>query len=100
MPDTILVAVFGALKVQFPIFFAMIFFSVLDHLLTINSPNDLNELIYPLIQTPSKDMDANIITVLILGMVINFFVFYLDGNYSIDGLLRPLDKIRPLNCIF
>ncbi len=59
-------------KVLLPIFFVMIFFSILNYLLTRISPNGLNDLIYTLIQAPLKDMGTNIVTVLVLGLVANF----------------------------
>lgn len=50
----------------------MVFFSIANYLLTMISPNGLNDLIYSLIQAPLKEMGTNIVTVLILSIVTNF----------------------------
>jgi len=91
MPDAVPPAVARSFKVLIPIFFVMIFFSVLNYLLTKISPNGLNELIYTLIQAPLKDMGTNIVAVLILGVVANFlWVLGIHGPNTVAAIRETI----------
>jgi PTS system cellobiose-specific IIC component len=91
MPDAVPPAVARSFKVLIPIFFVMIFFSVLNYLLTKISPNGLNELIYTLIQAPLKDMGTNIVAVLILGLVANFlWVLGIHGPNTVAAIRETI----------
>jgi len=91
MPDAVPPAVARSFKVLLPIFFVMIFFSVLNYLLTKISPNGLNELIYTLIQAPLKDMGTNIVAVLILGVVANFlWVLGIHGPNTVAAIRETI----------
>lgn len=91
MPDAVPPAVARSFKVLIPIFFVMVFFSVLNYLLTKISPNGLNELIYTLIQAPLKDMGTNIVAVLILGVVANFlWVLGIHGPNTVAAIRETI----------
>lgn len=91
MPGAVPPAVARSFKVLIPIFFVMIFFSVLNYLLSKISPNGLNELIYNLIQAPLKDMGTNIVTVLIIGVVANFlWVLGIHGPNTVAAIRETI----------
>lgn len=91
MPAAVPPAVARSFKVLLPIFFVMIFFSIINYLLTRISPNGLNDLIYTLIQAPLKDMGTNIITVLILGLVANFlWVLGIHGPNTVAAIRETI----------
>lgn len=91
MPAAVPPAVARSFKVLLPIFFVMIFFSILNYLLTRISPNGLNDLIYTLIQAPLKDMGTNIVTVLVLGLVANFlWVLGIHGPNTVAAIRETI----------
>ncbi|MES4611857.1 MAG: PTS sugar transporter subunit IIC [Ewingella sp.] len=91
MPDTVPPAVARSFKVLIPIFFVMVFFSVVNYCLTKISPNGLNELIYNFIQAPLKNMGTNIVTVLILGVVANFlWVLGIHGPNTVAAVRETI----------
>ncbi len=91
MPDAVPPAVARSFKVLIPIFFVMIFFSVLNYLLTKITPNGLNELIYNLIQAPLKDMGTNIFAVLIIIAVANFlWVLGIHGPNTVAAIRETI----------
>lgn len=103
MPAAVPPAVARSFKVLLPIFFVMIFFSILNYLLTRISPNGLNDLIYTLIQAPLKDMGTNIVTVSGAGAGSEFPVGAGDpwsehrGRHPRDHLLGSQPR-KPLLC--
>lgn len=91
MPAAVPPAVARSFKVLLPIFFVMIFFSILNYLLTRISPNGLNDLIYTLIQAPLKNMGTNIVTVLVLGLVANFlWVLGIHGPNTVAAIRETI----------
>ncbi|EPC7760716.1 PTS sugar transporter subunit IIC [Salmonella enterica] len=91
MPPAVPPAVSRSFKVLIPIFFVMVFFSVINYLLTRISPNGLNDLIYMLIQAPLKDMGTNIVTVLVLGLLSNFlWVLGIHGPNTVAAIRETI----------
>lgn len=91
MPDAVPPAVARSFKVLLPIIFVMVFFSVINYLLTRISPNGLNDLIYNLIQAPLKNMGTNIVTVLVLGVVSNFlWVLGIHGPNTVAAIREAI----------
>lgn len=91
MPAAVPPAVARSFKVLLPIFFVMIFFSVLNYLLSMITPQGLNDLIYKLIQAPLKDMGTNIFSVLILGLVGNvLWVLGIHGPNTVAAIRETI----------
>lgn len=91
MPPAVPPAVSRSFKVLIPIFVVMIFFSVLNYILTRISADGLNGIIYTVIQAPLKDMGTNIVTVLILGLLSNFlWVLGIHGPNTIAAIRETI----------
>ncbi|WP_145541667.1 PTS sugar transporter subunit IIC [Yersinia alsatica] len=91
MPAQVPPAVARSFKVLIPVFFVMIFFSVLSYLIALISPLGINDLIYTLIQAPLKHMGTNIFAVVIIGLVSNFlWVLGIHGPNTVAAIREAI----------
>ncbi|MBC1499147.1 PTS sugar transporter subunit IIC [Listeria weihenstephanensis] len=87
MPAQVPPAVSRSFKVLIPVILVMILFSVLNYLITLIAPEGLHDLVYTVIQSPLKDMDTNIYSVLLLGFISNLlWVLGIHGPNTIAAI--------------
>ncbi|MFZ4835448.1 PTS sugar transporter subunit IIC [Rouxiella sp. Mn2063] len=91
MPDQVPPAVSRSFKVLIPVFIVMVVFSILNYLISLISPNGINDLVYSLIQAPLKHMGTNIFAVVIIGLFTNFlWVLGIHGPNTVAAIREAI----------
>lgn len=73
MPPQVPPAVARSFKILIPIIIIMVIFSLFNYGIKYFSETGVNSLVYTLIQAPMKDMATTLFTVVLLGLISNFF---------------------------